>query len=105
MLEGYKMDGSKTSFLTEAAEKAMEAAAKAIKAEAEEKIRETAETIKQEEKRDMTLRMLEERAGFTRKLFEEYIENGFTEEQAWELIKIHAAYTPMFPSYYGYANA
>ena len=69
MLEGYKMEGNKTSFLTEAAE-----------------------MIKQAEKRDMMLRMLDEGL---RKIFKEYIETGFTEEQAWELINRHAAYTPI----------
>lgn len=72
MLEGYKMEANKPSFLTEAAE-----------------------MIKQAEKRDMMLRMLDEQEGVLRKLFKEHIETGFTEEQAWELINRRAAYTPI----------
>lgn len=90
-------------FLTEESEKAMEAAEKAIRDEAEERIRQTEETIKEEEKQNMTVRRVEDMAALTRLLYDEYIGRGFTQEQAWELIKIQAACTPLYGLQYNCA--
>lgn len=83
-------------WLTEAGEKAFEAAKQVIEIECRERIRREREMGQEQERREAMERKIGEHAAETRMLFDRYREVGFTEEQAWELIKIYAQLHPLY---------
>lgn len=74
-----------------AQEKALQANIEAIKNEAEVKIAEARENAD----REKMLKALQSKAADVRILYDAYLAEGFTEEQAWELIKPYAACAPI----------
>lgn len=75
-----------------------------IKRKAEDELRRTKEEMTEIEHRQLTEKAIDEKASITRALYERYINAGFSADQAWELVKIHAQMSPLFGPY-GYCNA
>lgn len=93
-----------SGFLTEAMEQAFEDMKAEIKRKAEDEMHRVKAEMTETERRDLTEKAIDEKAAITRGLYERYLDVGFTAEQAWELVKIHAQMSPLF-SPYGYCNA